>query len=51
MGPAAIQRATPDRPDQRQPAVDDWLALEKISACADEIVAPRAEPGPHDMSI
>jgi probable F420-dependent oxidoreductase len=43
----------PDRPDQRQPAVDDWLALEKISACADEIVArhPRAEPGSHDMSI
>ncbi len=43
----------PDRPDQRQPAVDDWLALEKISACAGEIVArhPRTEPGPHDMSI
>jgi probable F420-dependent oxidoreductase len=29
----------PDHPGQRQPAVDDWRALQRIVACADDVVA------------
>jgi hypothetical protein len=31
--------SNPDHPDRRQPAVDDWRALQKIVACADDVVA------------
>ena len=42
----------PDHPGQRQPAVDDWRALEQVSACADAFVArpPTEQPGSDPQS-